>query len=71
MPGPPQVEQRLEGVPALGLPRTLTSCAGPTCLDLGPEGGLVHRRWETRLVDRGGCRVVLPTMCPGSMWDVA
>lgn len=40
MPGPPQVEQRLEGVPALGLPRTLTSCAGPTCLGLGPEGGL-------------------------------
>lgn len=43
VPGPPQVEQRLEGVSALGWPYTLTYCAGSTYLDLGSEGGILQQ----------------------------
>lgn len=43
VPGPPQVEQRLEGVSVLGWPHALTSCAGSTYLDLGPEGGILQQ----------------------------
>lgn len=52
VPGPPQVEERLEGAPALVLPCTRDQ-----------RGDWASGSWETQLGDLGGGRVFLVTTC--------